>query len=619
MSKKRTESTVSRLTKNDDTGVILRLLAESQKVANVGSWSFDLRTKELLCSDELYRLFGLTPGKSHPSYRSLLNRVHPEDMDQVNKILADAFEGARPFSFDHKILLPDGTERVLHEQSEVTYEQGKATRMIGIVRDITLQKTAEEELKKSGEQIRAIIDHSTAVIYLKDLRGRYLLINRRFEELFHLKKEEVIGKTAHEVFPDELARQFRLNDLRVIESGKPLEFEETAPQDDGIHTFISVKFPMFDSQGMIYAVGGVSTDITHLKFVHETLLQQAYQLRQYASIVESSNEAIIGKSLDGKIMSWNPAAERIYGYSAEEVIGKSISILIPPEKQKESAEIVERIKREQIIDRYETTRVRKDGTIVHVSIAVSPIKTSVGKIIGYSTISQDITERKILEEAEKKDLQLQEIQHRFKNHLQVISSMLRLQSSYLEDEKAREFFRESIGRIKSMSLLHEKLYQSAEPSNVSISEYLQKVTAELFQSYGIDPNRIELKLETDDIVLPVEIALPCGFIINELVSNSLKYAFPAGIKGEIAVQLRRQQNACILCVRDNGIGLPDGLNLEQTTTLGLKLVRSLTKQINGKLEIERNGGTTFKIFLNEPAPAPPPGSLEQPSPQGWSH
>ncbi|MEW6328336.1 MAG: histidine kinase dimerization/phosphoacceptor domain -containing protein [Thermodesulfobacteriota bacterium] len=218
---------------------------------------------------------------------------------------------------------------------------------------------------------------------------------------------------------------------------------------------------------------------------------------------------------------------------------------------------------------------------------------------------RDITDRKRAEEQIKtslreKEVLLKEIHHRVKNNLQVISSLLRLQSQYVQDKGDVEIFKESQNRIKSMALVHEKLYQSKDLASINFHEYASLLINGLFRSYGVNADRIALKMNVDDIMLGVDVAIPCGLIINELVSNSLKYAFPDDKEGEIKITLRTSdEGAMELTVADNGIGLPADINLRNSESLGLKLVTILTDQIDGELEMDRSKGTRFRIKFKE--------------------
>ena len=227
-----------------------------------------------------------------------------------------------------------------------------------------------------------------------------------------------------------------------------------------------------------------------------------------------------------------------------------------------------------------------------------------GNLLALEGFITDITDRKAAEERIKTSLQekevlLREIHHRVKNNMQVITSLLRLQSDKIKDQQYADMFQESQERIRSMALIHEKLYQSKDLSRVDFNEYIKSLINSLFRSYGIDTGRIVTKLNVEDVSIRLDHAIPCGLIINELVSNSLKYAFPEDRKGEISVTLRSiTKDEIELRVSDDGIGIPENLNIRNTDSLGLELVIILAEdQLGGKIELDRTGGTTFRILF----------------------
>lgn len=197
---------------------------------------------------------------------------------------------------------------------------------------------------------------------------------------------------------------------------------------------------------------------------------------------------------------------------------------------------------------------------------------------------------------EEKEFLIKEIHHRVKNNLQVVSSLLYLQAEQITDPHVRAILQDSQNRVKSMALIHEKLYQAKDQVRVDVAEYIRNLTSYLFRSYTEQAGGVRLVVRADDIHLGIDTAMPCGLIINELFSNALKHAFPAGRSGEINVELRRDDDgAYTLSVRDNGVGLPHEIDLYKTTSLGLQLVHTLVHQIDGRLELHRNGGTEFCI------------------------
>jgi PAS domain S-box-containing protein len=217
----------------------------------------------------------------------------------------------------------------------------------------------------------------------------------------------------------------------------------------------------------------------------------------------------------------------------------------------------------------------------------------IGREIG-TAISKMIAENQIKDSLEEKEVLLREIHHRVKNNMQIISSLLSLQSAYLNNKQLQDILKESQNRVKSMALIHEKLYQSEGLAKINFSEYIRNLTYDLFSSYATDTN-IKLNLEIPELSLDIDTAIPCGLIINEIVTNSLKYAFPDAIEGNISINLKTEDEKIILSITDDGVGLSENFDLKKTKTLGLRLVKTLVRQIDGSLELHRNNGTEFDI------------------------
>ncbi|MBN2110785.1 MAG: HAMP domain-containing protein [Methanosarcinaceae archaeon] len=214
------------------------------------------------------------------------------------------------------------------------------------------------------------------------------------------------------------------------------------------------------------------------------------------------------------------------------------------------------------------------------------------------SVVKDITEIKQSEDARKKDILLKEIHHRVKNNLQVMSSLLRLQSKRFRDREVIEAFRESQHRAKSMALAHENLYHSNDLENIDLQTYIPKLIKYLVNSYGFSPDDIKTHINIKNIIFGIDTSIPIGLIITELVSNSLKYAFKEGT-GEINVELYPENGKFILKVSDNGIGFPEYMDFRETDSLGLQLVNSLVEQIEGTIELDRKNGSAFKITFEE--------------------
>jgi len=195
----------------------------------------------------------------------------------------------------------------------------------------------------------------------------------------------------------------------------------------------------------------------------------------------------------------------------------------------------------------------------------------------------------------EKEILLQEIHHRVKNNLQVISSLLNLQAAHIEDERATAELEEARRRIHTIASIHENLYGAENLTVINLQKYLDRLTSDILCSFQRDTASISCELGIDEIELPIDIAMPCGLIVNELVSNALRHALPGTGTGRIRVTLRQEDGEITLAVRDNGIGLPSGLDAGNTGTLGLQLVRTLTKQLKGSISINETKGTEFQV------------------------
>ncbi|MCX9083368.1 MAG: PAS domain S-box protein [Candidatus Methanoperedens sp.] len=453
-------------------------LQEAQHLAHIGSWHWTMATDKVKWSNELYHINGYDPDSSAPGYKEMSSFYTTQSWKKLNEVVGKALQRGEPYDLDLEMIRSDGTLINTSTRGEADYDtSGKIIGLHGTVQDITERKRAEDMIKESETRLQSILDNSSTVVFLKDILGRYITVNRRFEELFHVNRRDIVNKTDYDIFPQEFADKFRHHDDQAVEKLKAIETEEVVPHDDGLHTYISVKFPLVSQSGKPYAVCGIATDIT---------------------------------------------------------------------ERKKSQEQIERSLKE-------------------------------------------------------KEILLRELYHRVKNNMQIITSLLSLQSRYARDKEDLEMFRDCHDRIKSMSLVHEKLYQSKDLTTIDFKEYIKDIAKGLFQSFGADKNKISLVMEVNNISLDINAAIPCGLIINELLTNSLKHAFPEGEKGEIKISIQSLNEKTIeLVVGDNGKGIPEDVDLRTTKSLGLQLVAMLAEnQLHGEILLDRNNGTEFTITFKE--------------------
>ena len=245
-----------------------------------------------------------------------------------------------------------------------------------------------------------------------------------------------------------------------------------------------------------------------------------------------------------------------------------------------------------------------DGREIWMEVFLNPIYSENNEIKEISCLSHDITEKKLIQEQmretiSEKEILLQEVHHRVKNNLQVISSILNLQSSYVKDENSLSILRESQNRIKSMSFIHESLYQTKDFAHIEFRDYILSLSKNLIHSYSLSKDKITLRTKLSQIFLSLDQAIPCGLIVNELVSNSLKYAFEKDKEGEIFISLEENKNILTLVIGDNGIGLPPGFDYENSESLGLQLVYTLVDQLDATIKVETTNGTKYLITFEK--------------------
>lgn len=328
---------------------------------------------------------------------------------------------------------------------------------------------------------------------------------------------------------------------------------------------------------------------------------------RYRNLFDSANDAIIITDLENNVTSWNKSAQRIFGWTENEILGKKFQPMSLDQILKsDNGQNIHKAISDDTVTGIETVLVCKEGKEIVVSMTISPILDANRKMIGLSGIFRDITERKKAQELienslKEKEVLLREIHHRVKNNMQIISSLLKLQSRYITDQKYRDMYKESQNRIVTMSLIHEKLYQSRDLTSIEVGGYIKELVNGLFISYEIYPGKITAKFEIENVSLGINSAIPCGLIINELITNSLKYAFPEGRSGEIKISMHSTPDRNFeLKIADNGVGLPMDMDFRNTESWGMRMVSILAEnQLHGEIILNRDKGTEFQIKFKE--------------------
>jgi PAS domain S-box-containing protein len=363
----------------------------------------------------------------------------------------------------------------------------------------------------------------------------------------------------------------------------------------GLSTYLKVKIPRLTSIGFVIE----SALLTYAIWRYELFALMPATAAE--SIIATLADALFLVNPEGKIVTVNQATLKLLGYQERELADQPVDMIFAHNETTGFRLMqYEQLLTTGAIYDTETTLITKGAKKIPISLSASIVRDKQGAGQGVVYVGRDLTERKRVEaqiraSLREKELLLKEIHHRVKNNLQIISSLLMLQSETTRSEQALKALRESQDRVISMAIVHEVLYQSKDLAQVNFAEYTQKLTDHLLRSYNIDSHAISLKMNVARVSLDIDTAIYCGLIINELVSNALKHAFPAGGPRELCLSFCTDGDRSTLTVSDNGVGLPPDVELDKTESLGLQLVTMLTQQLGGTLELDQGRGTTFKI------------------------
>lgn len=336
------------------------------------------------------------------------------------------------------------------------------------------------------------------------------------------------------------------------------------------------------------------------KSYYPELQKRMAELERFRSLLDETNDHIFLLNIpSGKFSDVNKSASERFGLNSNEVSPISIHDLVDSEEIEKFNKLFNQLAdKSQDRNTFYSVFLDSDGNKIPVEISASTVNFSDELYI--VMVVRDITEReeaanKIKKSLEEKKVLLREIHHRVKNNMQIISSLLNLQSNYTDDGKVVDILMESQNRVKSMAMIHEKLYQSTELARIDFKDYICQLTIYLRQSYVYMNSSITIETEVDNIHLNIDTAVPCGLIINELVTNSIKHGFPNGMPGLIRVNLSESNGEYTLSVKDNGVGFPETIDFRNTDTLGLQLITNLVLQLDGTIDVILDHGTEFKI------------------------
>ena len=424
------------------------------------------------------------------------------------------------------------------------------------------------------------------------------MVNSTTEKLFGYSRQELIGSPLEILVPKRFRQQHP--EYRQTYIGE----SESRPMSHGRDLYglhksgkefpVEVGLNPIETEHGTFVLAAI-VDITDRKYAEEMI----------RLAVEASPNGMIMTNHEGIIVMVNTTTETLFGYPREELIGQSIEILIPASHRAHHPKL-----RNDYL-KHPSTRamghgrdlygLHKNGKQFPVEVRLNPTQTPEGFMVLASVI--DITARKHQEEQLKaalkeKDLLLAEIHHRVKNNLQIIDSLLSMQSDMLLNSTAMSVLKESRNRVKSMAMIHQILYESSDFSHVDFSSVIQSLVSNLSVSYALDSSRIQINIDTDQVLLPLDTSIPLGLILNELCTNAIKYAFIDNRAGNINIRLKYlTTNKLQALVTDDGIGISEEFDIEHASSLGLQLVQLLSEQISAELTIQRRNPTSFSLII----------------------
>lgn len=493
----------------------------------------------------------------------------------------------------------NGEEFVVDIYTRTTMIDGVKANIV-VVNDVNEKYKYEQELLKTNNVLTALVSNAPIGLVNVDRDGKVAeLWNPKAEEIFGWKKEEVIGKKLPYVQPSKL-EEFKINLGRGFNKKRPFitEIERVKKNGDTVYLKEFVT-PLLDDEGNVQKVMMLIEDITDKKKVEFALVGSE---QKYRNLVEASHDLVWRIDPEGHFNFINNASSSILGYSPTDMIGKSFLEYINPEKAEETFKVHQNVIQGDIYESFPLEMITVGGELRHLSATAYPIVNDANEIVGCSGTATDITHLKnyqsqLEESLAEKEILIKEIHHRVKNNLAVISGLFVLQSMHIDDEDTLMILQESQSRIKSIATIHEKLYQNHVFSSIEIKNYLEELVGDISETYERKDKDIEIEITGEEVSLNVNQAVPFGILANELIINAYKYAFQEKKKGKITLDLKLNDKLLEFYVKDDGVGLDEDFDINNLSSLGMTLVKTLSHQLEAEFswDSQANKGTTFKV------------------------
>lgn len=577
---------------------------------NVGTWEWNVQSGHIVVNEMWAKIIGYRLSELEPVNIKVWERVtHPDDLEKSSKLLEKHFSGETPFyRCEVRMRHKEGRWVWVLDQGKVISHtpEGKPLMMFGTHTDITERKEIEQKVIRERDLSHAILESLPGIFYLFDEEGRFLRWNRSFEKVTGYSAQEISRLHPLDLFVGEDKRRVAERISTVFETGVG-DVEAvlvTRDHEKKFYYFTGQRTPLDDKICLV----GTGIDIGERKEAEarqselKEKLEAWRKLMEYVIKYDPNAISVLDKDL--RYLFVSDRFVKDYNIRGREIIGKK-HYEVFPEIPHIWRDVHRRALNGEVLKKDVDSFMRTDGTVDWVKWECRPWFESDGAVGGIVLYTEVITGRKKAQEDLKASLReketlLQEIYHRTKNNMQVISSFLELQALSSENKEVSRIIQDSTLRIRTMSLAHGMLYKGKSLSHINLKDYIVELVQLIAASGGPAAKKVQLRFDVEEINTLIDIAIPCGLVINELVSNSYKHAFPDGKEGEIAVELHRLgENRLELAVADNGIGLPSGFDIFKSPTLGVQLVVQIVHhQLHGTVQVESRGGVRWRIQFN---------------------
>lgn len=552
------------------------------------------RTGEIIrWSDKATELFGWEEDELVDDHKLLEEFVYHEDYDLVFGSLEQMFKQQQEtISIVNRNVTKSGSVVYCEWYNSILYDSnGEVVSIYSLVANVTDRVVAFKESEKSMRSYQDLFDSVTDAIYLLDRDNKIVIANRGITTTYGYRPGEVVGKDQNMLRAPGKFDSESMNKIREqaeTERAQKIEVWSKKANGEVFLTEMLVNKGSYFGQNVLIII---ERDISDRKFAEEELIRRE---KFFSELFNTTPMAIALLNTHNEVELVNKGFENLFGYNLEEIRGLEIDRIIVPEAGIQEAV---RLTNSPDVEEKQLVRMNKNGKLLDVIVYSVPVIID-GVIQAQFGLYVDITDRKRSEETIKKSLRekevlLAEVHHRVKNNLAVITGLLELQSYTTENTNAQRVLKDSQLRIHSIALVHEKLYQNENLSDIKVQSYIRELVDSLRKSFKTNTVNVNIHFELDDVNLVITQAIPCGLLINEIVTNAYKHAFLDREQGNVWIRFKKDKRSLSLSIKDDGVGINDMNYSKPGPSLGMKLIRTISKQLKAETEIKSGEGTEF--------------------------